>query len=396
MSTKRSPVVSLIGRPNVGKSSLYNRIIRKGHKAITHDLPGVTRDRHYGIAEISELSDLETAQIILVDTGGFYPQKVEALPGKSEAAFNSQFFNIMTEQAEMAIEESDLVLFVVDVREGSLPFDEAIAHTLRQSKKEFWLVVNKFDSEKQYGDEADFYRLGVEEDKFFLTSAEHGGGLTELREALQQYASDFAARGLEQDDRGLHQGVTPREEVVGRLALIGAPNVGKSTLLNQLVGSARALVSDIPGTTVDPIEGFFDLYFGEKARELEQRDFPSFSDGLLLQQYDEFRRNNPDVYQALTTAYDEEELAFGEKAQDLEEEEVSFEDHDSDSNREVNTRLLDQAFGEEAEAYEVEEEQAGSFWRSVHIVDTAGIRRQKNIEHFIETQSVYRSLRCIT
>jgi GTPase len=400
---KRSMVVSLIGRPNVGKSSIFNRLMRKGHKAITYDLPGVTRDRHYGIASFQERSDLEEAQVIVVDTGGFYPQKVETLPGKSEAAFNSQFFNIMTEQAQMAIDESDLVLFIVDVREGALPFDESIAENLRHSKKRFWLVVNKFDSDKQYGDEADFYRLGIDHESLFLTSAEHGLGLSELREALQREALQFRDRiADDESEQGLHRGVAPREEVVGRMALIGAPNVGKSTLLNLLVGADRALVSDIPGTTVDPIEGFFDLYFGERAQELEQKDMPSFNDGLLLKQYDEFRRNNPDVYQALSLAYEAEELAHGEEVES--EEELVLEGSYSDTD-DVNIRLYNQAFEEESSqnelADEVAEEQTdessgGSHWRSVHIVDTAGIRRQKNIESFIESQSVYRSLRCIT
>lgn len=387
---KRSMVVSLIGRPNVGKSSLFNRLMRKGQKAITHDLPGVTRDRHYGIAELDEHRELETEQIILVDTGGFYPQKVEKLEGNSEAAFNSQFFNIMTVQARTAIDESDLVLFVVDAREGALPFDEVIAETLRQTQREFWIVVNKLDSDKQLGEEADFYRLGVEESQFFLTSAEHGRGLGELRQALQEKAHEFAKETEESEDVGLHRGVTPREEVVARLALIGAPNVGKSTLLNLLVGAERALVSDIPGTTVDPIEGFFDLYFGNKAEELQQKETGPYHDGLLLKHYEDFRRNNPDVYEALVSTYNdqEEELEDEEELDGVEAIEQDLDD------QHITERLEEQAFSSQEEEEEVAP--AGSFWRSIHVVDTAGIRRQKNIESFIESQSVYRSLRCIT
>lgn len=388
----RSMVISLIGRPNVGKSSLYNRLMRKGHKAITHDLPGVTRDRHYGIAELDESSKLDPIQVILVDTGGFYPEKVEVLPGRSEAAFNSQFFNIMTDQAYAAIDESDLVLFIVDIREGALPFDQQIADKLRQSQKPFWLVVNKYDTEKQLGDEADFYRLGMEETQFFLTSAEHGVGLAELREALQERARDFTLEQIRlgsEAKAALHRGVTPREDVVARLALIGAPNVGKSTLLNLLVGANRALVSDIPGTTVDPIEGFFDLFFGEQSLLLEQKAEEPFHDGLLLKHYEDFKRNNPDVYRALLETYSEEE-----------EEELEDDDFDGgfiDESSDVQERLVDQAFNEEQdEEVGAVPEQVGSFWRSVHLVDTAGIRRQKSIEGFIENQSVYRSLRCIT
>lgn len=427
---KRSMVISLIGRPNVGKSSLFNRLMRKGHKAITHDLPGVTRDRHYGIAELDELQREVPQQVILVDTGGFYPTKIEPLTGKSEEAFNSKFFNIMTEQAKMAIQESDLVLFVADVREGILPFDLAIAESLRSFRKDFWVLANKWDTQKQMGEEAEFYQLGIDEDQLFTTSAEHGLGLSELREALHRKALEFEKLNpLELSETSLHKGVTPREDVVARLAIIGAPNAGKSTLLNALLGSDRALVSDIPGTTVDPIEGFFDLYFGHDAKFLNEKHELSMNDGLLLKQYEEFRRNNPDVFEALQESYNQEELAHGDNPEadlldneeDLfygegvvEENDDSAEmlaklDSEEDFQTEAEERLMHQAFeqdlldeSEELDATAIEEqvavesELAGSYWRSLHLVDTAGIRRQKSITGFVESQSVYRSLRCIT
>ena len=154
---KRSMVVSLIGRPNVGKSSLFNRLMRRQHKAITHDVPGVTRDRHYGIVTIDELAEEQAQDLILVDTGGFYPEKIDERAETKAKQNANMFFNIMTEHAKQAIAESDLVLFVVDVRERVLPFDKTIAKYIRQAKKEFWVIINKYDSDPQEGHEIEFY-----------------------------------------------------------------------------------------------------------------------------------------------------------------------------------------------------------------------------------------------
>lgn len=392
---KRDMVVSLIGRPNVGKSSLFNRLMKRQHKALTLDRPGVTRDRHYGIANFDELMNIPEKEIVLVDTGGFYPQRVEE--GKDSV---SAFFNIMKDHAKLAIDESDLVLFVVDAREGILPVDREIASAIRSRKKPFWLIVNKFDSDAQAGSEFEFYELGVDPEEMYTLSAAHGVGVTLLRENLQKRANDFAKSDLDSKPT-LQHGVTPRENVVARVALIGAPNAGKSTMLNQLVGSERALVSDIPGTTVDPIEGFFDLYFGVDAAELDKRVELVQHDGPLYQQYESFRQNNPEFFVEMNASYEEEDFdenednmlleAFG----DFEEEQVDEEALDDE--------LYAKAFESEEETTveeieNIEEPSApeGSFWRTLHIVDTAGIRRQKSIDDALEEQSVYRSLRSIT
>ena len=146
---KRSAVVSIIGRPNVGKSTIFNRLMRQAKLAMTHDQPGVTRDRHYGIMDLQE-GDGDDREIILVDTGGFYPQKIEIDPKKKNNI--DPFFNIMADHARLAIEESDLVLFVVDVREGLSPYDEGISEFIRIQQKPVWVLVNKFDTEKHEGD----------------------------------------------------------------------------------------------------------------------------------------------------------------------------------------------------------------------------------------------------
>lgn len=441
-------VISLIGRPNVGKSSLFNRLMRKAHKAITHDKPGVTRDRHYGIATFEELAHTKAAEAILVDTGGFYPTKIEENVPKQKDKIMNKFFNIMTDQAKTAINESDLILFVVDSREGVLPFDETIADYIRAQKKPFWVLVNKYDTDKQEGEELEFYQLGIGEEEMFKVSAEHGLGLLDLKQALHKEILRFEQK--EKDEMSqLQKGVTPREKVVARLALIGAPNAGKSTMLNLLLGSERALVSDIPGTTVDPIEGFFDIFFGKEAEQMDSDVSFAKTDNLLFQQYEEFRNNNREVYESLAKSYNLEEEGtkgtpiYDEDAylspetplyeEDADEDDAEFFTMDDSSDIDMDEALSDEEIQKtEEELYdtvfaveddvdfdvdgsqetpenqysaeylaamaqlEEQEKIEGSQWRSMHIVDTAGIRRQKAVDGFIEQQSVYRSLRCIT
>lgn len=398
----RSMVISLIGRPNVGKSSLFNRLMKKANKSITHDKPGVTRDRHYGIVTFNEINNVEEKDAILVDTGGFYPSKIEENVAKEKDQIMNKFFNIMTEQAKIAISESDLILFVVDSREGILPFDESIAAYIRIQKKPFWVLVNKYDTDKQAGEELEFYSLGINEKEMFKVSAEHGVGLLDLKEALHKEIIRFE-ESQKNEISNLQKGVTPREKVVAKLALIGAPNAGKSTLLNLLLGSERALVSSIPGTTVDPIEGFFDIFFGKDASKLENDVGFAKTDNLLLQQYEEFRKNNPDLYESLSMSYNleeegtkgvplyDEENYIGEETPLISEDEEILHDQDD-----LYEKIFNEKFGNEEEFLTEEKIETGSQWRSMHIVDTAGIRRQKSVDGFIEQQSVYRSLRCIT
>jgi GTP-binding protein len=348
----RAPIVSLIGRPNVGKSTIYNRLLKRGNKILTHDLPGVTRDRHYSILSTGDVGEFDSQDLILIDTGGFYPEEVEENQRLKKKENYEPFFNIMREQAQLAISESDLILFVVDVREGMLPFDQQIIDYLRRSKKTFWVLVNKFDSENQYGDEVEFYSLGI--DEFLLTSAEHNRGMDEIRERLCKFSHEMKQKLI--DEPSLDNGMSPEHEVVADVAIIGAPNVGKSTLLNRLIGEKRALVSDIAGTTVDPIEGYFNLNFGQRASELKA-------------QKNEFYKHNKDILEAyrehqeqLFTAQEQVEQLFDEAEDDELDEQEVFTDG----------------------------------WRSIKIVDTAGIRKNKLVSGHIESQSVYRSLRSIT
>jgi GTP-binding protein len=425
---RRSMVISLIGRPNVGKSTIFNRLMKKAHKAITHDKPGVTRDRHYGIASFEEIAHQKKGEAIFVDTGGFYPTKIDENVPKQRDQIMNKFFNIMTDQAKTAIRESDLILFVVDSREGVLPYDQMIADYIRKERKPFWVLINKYDTEKQEGEELEFYQLGIGEEEMYKVSAEHGLGLLDLKTDLHKEILKFENLQT-QEMSALQKGVTPREKVVGRLSLIGAPNAGKSTLLNLLLGSQRALVSDIPGTTVDPIEGFFDLFFGKSAYNLDEEVIFAKNDTLLFQQYEEFRANNPEVYNSLTYSYnleeegtggvpvyDEEDYLSSETplySDSIDDKEIDLDQVLSDDELEkYDNEVYDNLFSdglenstsedflneveEEVQAEVFNDENDGSQWRSLHIVDTAGIRRQKSVEGFIEQQSVYRSLRCIT
>ncbi|MEE3079366.1 MAG: GTPase [Bdellovibrionota bacterium] len=394
---KRSMIISLIGRPNVGKSSLFNRLMRSQHKAITYDTPGVTRDRHYGISTFNDSDDERPIDTILVDTGGFYPTKINE-NGKNQKEENAnKFFNIMTDHAYQAIDESDLILFVVDAREGVLPFDKTIADYIRKQKKKLWIIVNKFDSEAQRGDEIDFYELGVDFELMHTVSAAHGIGIDNLREDIHKELISFEDSDDSLDISNLQKGVTPREKVVARLAIIGAPNAGKSTLLNLLIGANRALVSDIAGTTVDPIEGFFDLYFGKDALKLDQDIKVGSTDNLLFKQYEDFRKNNPDLYESLVSSYNtEEEIEDETEAELADESLMALESEDNEFISEREDKMYEQVFKSSEQESEESTDEEGSYWKSVHIVDTAGIRKQKKIDDFIESQSVYRSLRCIT
>lgn len=221
-STPR-PIVALVGRPNVGKSTLFNRIV--GHRlAIVEDVPGVTRDRNYADA------DWEGRLFTAVDTGGFLPETEDELLRR------------VRDQARLAIEEATLVVLVVDGLSGLTAADQEIASLLRKSGKPLLLAVNKIDSARREEEEffTDFYRLGI--DATFAVSAEHGRGVSEMMDALVQRLPEAAEMA------------EPEEEAACRVAIVGRPNVGKSTLINRLLGEERFVASDLPGTTTDPLD----------------------------------------------------------------------------------------------------------------------------------------------
>ncbi len=219
---RRLPVLALVGRPNVGKSTLFNRLTRE-RKAIVHDLPGVTRDRNYGTAEWSG------RKFLVIDTGGFEPA--------AETALKKQ----VQEQTRLAIEEADAILFLFDGKAGLNPLDREAVDLLRRVPKPVFFAANKIDSRARENGLYEFYALGVEE--ILAVSAEHGIGVGEL---LDRVVKTFPGEETETS--------TEKETKPLALAVIGRPNVGKSTLVNRLLGYERSVVDATPGTTRDALD----------------------------------------------------------------------------------------------------------------------------------------------
>jgi GTP-binding protein len=218
------PVIALIGRPNVGKSTLFNRLTRS-RDALVADLPGLTRDRHYGEGRIGE------KPFLVIDTGGFEPVAKDGI------------MHEMAKQTKQAVAEADVVVFIVDGRQGLTPHDKTITDFLRKSGRSVMLVVNKAEGMKYTTVTADFYELGLGDP--YVISAAHGDGVMDL---VSEALSLAFARRTEAEE--------PPEQLNNsiKLAIVGRPNVGKSTLVNTLLGEERVIAFDMPGTTRDSIE----------------------------------------------------------------------------------------------------------------------------------------------
>lgn len=249
------PIVTLVGRANVGKSTLFNRITRS-RAALVADIPGLTRDRHYGEGRISK------RPFIAVDTGGFEPVAKGGLLAE------------MARQTEQAIAESDVVIFLVDARAGINAHDHEIAQLLRRSGQNVFLAVNKAEGMRHGSATAEFHELGLGEP--YPISASHGDGVADLidmalaslhpsvedgsvaddYDAVTEYDIDQI-----QDDKSTDTGIDSEDEGIEhriKLAIVGRPNVGKSTLINTIIGEDRVIAFDMPGTTRDAIEVEFE------------------------------------------------------------------------------------------------------------------------------------------
>lgn len=224
----KKPLVVIVGRPNVGKSTLFNRLI--GHQdAIVDDVSGITRDRNYGEAEWAG------KEFRLMDTGGYVPNSPDL------------FETAIREQVEIAIDEADKIIFMVDVRNGVNPLDAEIIKMLRSANKNFLLLANKVDSNKHESAANEFYTLGV--DKVYDISALMG---RKIGDFLDQLTKDFQLKeNAEDEDSRL------------KIAIVGRPNVGKSSLTNALLGFDRSIVTEIPGTTRDSLDSIL-KYYGEE------------------------------------------------------------------------------------------------------------------------------------
>ncbi len=214
------PVVALLGRPNVGKSTLFNRIIRS-RRALVDDFPGVTRDRHYADALWDDV------EFTVIDTGGFL------------SSDDDYFASQIKDQLTAAADQADVLIFIMDGRAGLSPYDRELADFLRRMSKPVFYLINKIESYKQHDELSEFYSLGI--DHFYKISAEHGIGvgdfLDDLVEALPEYEQ-------EEED----------EDSLIKIAIVGRPNVGKSSLANRLFGEQRVVVNEKAGTTRDAIE----------------------------------------------------------------------------------------------------------------------------------------------
>lgn len=233
------PIVALVGRPNVGKSTLFNRLVGQ-RKAIVEDLAGTTRDRLYGE------TDWGGRDFIIVDTGGLDldpfsgPEPDEGNPAGFQAGAASRlFFKEIRSQVEIAIAEAEIIVFLVDAETGLTGPDEDVAKLLRRTEKPVVLAVNKADNQQRRNDAVEFYSLGLGDP--LPISAVHGTGTGDLLDAIVE-SMPFSDEAEEEDDDSI------------KIAILGRPNVGKSSLLNRMLGEERVIVSDIPGTTRDAID----------------------------------------------------------------------------------------------------------------------------------------------
>lgn len=220
-------IVAIVGRPNVGKSTFFNRLVEE-RKAIEDNVSGVTRDRHYGHATWGDKF------FSVIDTGGYVTG--------SEDVFEAE----IRKQVKLAIEEANVILFVVDCHDGLTDLDREFAQVLRSTKKPIYIVANKADTATQVLNASEFYELGLGENQVFPVAAVSGSGTGDL---LDEVIKHFADQGEEDPDDG-----------VPKIAILGRPNVGKSSFLNALLGKERSIVTDEAGTTRDAIHTRYKLY----------------------------------------------------------------------------------------------------------------------------------------
>ncbi|GAB5490374.1 MAG: ribosome biogenesis GTPase Der [Phototrophicaceae bacterium] len=232
----RKPIVALVGRPNVGKSTLFNRLVGE-RRAVTHDIPGTTRDRLQGETFWNGID------FRIIDTGGIEIYQAKGVRDESPLAEGSrEFIKEIETQALIAIDEADVIIMLVDNQQGVTGADEAIAEILRRTNKPVVVAANKADARDHKDDSFDFYSLGV--GQVVPVSAIHGAGVGDMLDVLIEHLREVLSNFPESDEDEEHLNI----------AIVGRPNAGKSTLLNKLIGEERAIVSNVAGTTRDAID----------------------------------------------------------------------------------------------------------------------------------------------
>ncbi|MGB0589766.1 MAG: ribosome biogenesis GTPase Der [Myxococcota bacterium] len=344
------PTIAIVGRPNVGKSTLFNRLIGR-QAAIVQDMPGVTRDRHYGEGTVLGWD------FIAVDTGGFEPESTEGMLGA------------MREQAEIAITEADAVIAVYDGPAGLTPVDREIVRILARTNKPVFHAVNKIDGPKHDALVAEFWETGVS--MLHPVSAQHGGGVLDLME--------FVIDAFPEDPHADED----QDASVTRIAVIGKPNAGKSTLVNRMLGEERLLVSDVPGTTRDAIDTWIERPADPTAVSRAQARFDD-----AQARFDAAQQQPADVDEP--PEFDDDDPFYipplvGEELRDptsIDMEDPDWKPPTDDS--------LERDLEKAREALAVSNTD-----RRYLMIDTAGIRRRKWIKTRIERVSIVQSFKSI-
>jgi GTP-binding protein len=357
------PLVTIVGRPNVGKSTLFNRLVGE-RRSIVGDEPGITRDRIYGEAEWAG------RRFKVVDTGGIVPDDEAIIPA-----------NIL-KQAETAIQDAVALVWVVDARAGMTPLDEELARLLRSTGKPVFVAANKTDAVRFEADAGEFYRFGFE--GVFPLAAEHGDGVGDLLDAL--VARFDAGAIVEETDKD-----APREI---RLAIIGRPNVGKSSLLNRLLGEERVIVSPLAGTTRDAVDTLLEWPLGDEDEEASAATVAETGDDPA---------SGGDAAQAFaggeTTADDEGSPSRARAAEDAEVSGGNIKAEISDSvsaESEARAASGSKSFeSEEQEALAADAEAGRPRVQLFRLIDTAGIRRKGKTGEMAEKLSVVMARRSL-
>ena len=322
------PVLAIVGRPNVGKSTLFNRLTGR-RDAIVEDTPGVTRDRQYGEGEFFGKA------FIVIDTGGFEPTSEDIL------------LSAMRDQAQLAIDEADAIIVLFDARSGLLPADEEIYRMLQRSGRKVFFAVNKVDGPKHDPLVADFYALGIGE--LWAVSAQHGAGVGDFIDAV---LADFPETEEEPEE----------PDAVARIAVIGKPNAGKSTLVNRLLAEERLLTSNIPGTTRDSIDTWLERPPDEEAIASAKAEL----ERVLSEQAD-----------------DAEVLSEHPKAEHLDDA-LDWDEVARAAEKDLDAVTVAETLLERARQP-----------RRYLLIDTAGVRRKRSIRSNVERYSVAKAFKSI-